>query len=594
MNNRLLKPAWLKRLRQGQRQVEDIGSQAEESIDRHLFKRFDRLLPVKRFIAIWVGLMTILLIAVLSQLLSLSGYFQSLKPVPGGIYSEGLVGSFTNANPIYATSDADQTVSSLIFSGLLKTNNQGNLVGNLASSYTVDTTQKVYTVHLKPNLTWQDGRPLTANDVVFTFKTIQDPDAQSPLFSSWQGIKVSAPNSQTVVFKLPDVLASFPYELTTGILPEHILAKVPASDLRSAAFNTNKPVGSGPFEWQGIQVENGSDVAGEEIQIALNPFTHYAGGTPKLDQFMVQIYPTQHALVNAFKSKDVTAMEAATPPTASVQDKSGVVKHNFILRAADMVFFKTSTGVLADQVVRQALIQGVNVPKIVKSLGYKTPEVNEPLLKGQLAYNPTYAQSSYNVASATQALTKDGWVTSTNGIRYKSDSPLSFTLTAEDNYEDQMVSNELKAYWQKLGVQMNVQLLDSADYQSALSYHDYDAILAAISIGKDPDVFVYWDSSQADVRSASRLNFSEFDNAQADESLESGRTRLEPALRVIKYQSFLQVWQQQAPALGLYQPRLLYLTHGNVSGLTATTLSSPTDRFNNVQNWEIREAKVTR
>ena len=240
MNNRLLKPAWLKRLRQGQRQVEDIGSQAEESIDRHLFKRFDRLLPVKRFIAIWVGLMTILLIAVLSQLLSLSGYFQSLKPVPGGIYSEGLVGSFTNANPIYATSDADQTVSSLIFSGLLKTNNQGNLVGNLASSYTVDTTQKVYTVHLKPNLTWQDGRPLTANDVVFTFKTIQDPDAQSPLFSSWQGIKVSAPNSQTVVFKLPDVLASFPYELTTGILPEHILAKVPASDLRSAAFNTNK------------------------------------------------------------------------------------------------------------------------------------------------------------------------------------------------------------------------------------------------------------------------------------------------------------------------------------------------------------------
>jgi peptide/nickel transport system substrate-binding protein len=157
-----------------------------------------------------------------------------------------------------------------------------------------------------------------------------------------------------------------------------------------------------------------------------------------------------------------------------------------------------------------------------------------------------------------------------------------------------MVSNELKAYWQKLGVQMNVQLLDSADYQSALSYHDYDAILAAISIGKDPDVFVYWDSSQADVRSASRLNFSEFDNAQADESLESGRTRLEPALRVIKYQSFLQVWQQQAPALGLYQPRLLYLTHGNVSGLTATTLSSPTDRFNNVQNWEIREAKVTR
>jgi peptide/nickel transport system substrate-binding protein len=593
MNNRPERPSWLKRLRQGQRQVEDIGSQAEESIDKHLFRRFDHLLPVKRFIAVWVGLMIVLLIAVLFEFMSLGGYFQSLKPVPGGIYSEGLVGSFTNANPIYATSDADETVANLIFSGLLKTNNQGNLVGNLASSYSVDATQKIYTVNLKPNLKWQDGRPLTANDVVFTFDTIQNPDAQSPLFSSWQGIKISAPNSQTVVFKLPDVLASFPYELTTGILPEHILAKIPASDLRSAAFNTSKPVGSGPFEWQGIQVENGSNVAGEEIQIALNPFTHYAGGSPKLDQFMVQVYPTQQTLVNAFKSKDVTAMEAATPPVASVQDKSGVVKHNFILRAANMAFFKTTSGVLADQAVRQALVQGVNVPKIVSSLEYKTPEVNEPLLQGQLAYNPSYAQSAYDVASANKALTADGWLVSSRGIRYKANAPLSFTLTAEDNYEDQMVANELKGYWQKLGVQMNIQLLNSADYQSALSYHDYDAILAAISIGKDPDVFVYWDSSQADVRSASRLNFSEFNNPTADEALESGRTRLEPALRVIKYQPFLQAWQQQAPAVGLYQPRLLYLTHGKVSGLTATVLSSPTDRFNNVQNWEIREAKVT-
>jgi peptide/nickel transport system substrate-binding protein len=594
MNNRPLKPAWLKRLRQGQRQVEDIGSQAEESIDKHFFGRIDHLLPIKRFIGVWVGLMVLLLIAVLYETISLSGYFQSLKPVPGGIYSEGLIGSFTNANPIYATSDADETVSNLIFSGLFKTSNDGNLVGNLASGYSVDSTQKIYTVHLKPNLTWQDGKPLTASDVAFTFKTIQNPDAQSPLFSSWQGINVSAPNSQTVVFKLPDVLASFPYELTTGILPEHLLASVAASDLRSAAFNTSKPIGSGPFEWDGIQVENGSNVSGEEVQIALKPFSSYAGGTPKLDQFMVQVYPTQAELVSAFKSKNITAMEAVTPPSAKVQDKSGVIRHNFILRAANMVFFKTSAGVLSDQAVRAALVQGVNVPQIISTLGYKTTEVNEPLLQGQLAYNGAYAQSSYNFTAASQALTKDGWIASAGGIRYKADKPLSFTLTAEDNYEDQMVTNELKTYWKKLGIQFTVQLLDSADFQSALSYHDYDAVMASIDIGKDPDVFVYWDSSQADVRSASRLNFSEFDNGEADESLEAGRTRLEPALRVIKYQPFLQAWQQQAPALGLYQPRLLYLTHGRVAGLTATTLSTATDRFNNVQNWEIREAKVTR
>jgi peptide/nickel transport system substrate-binding protein len=594
MPDRPSKPSLFKRLQRGQSQVEDLGSHVEDSIDEHLFKRIDHLMPIKRFIAGWVGLMLVLLIVVIFELFSLSGFFQKLKPVPGGIYSEGIVGSFTNANPIYATSNADTTVSSLIFAGLFKNGPNGNLVPDLASGYSIDSTDKVYTVHLKPNLMWQDGLPLTARDVVYTFNTIENPDAQSPLFSSWQGIKISAPNSHTVVFKLPDILASFPYELTTGILPAHILDKVSASDLRSAAFNTEKPIGSGPFEWQGLNVENGSNPDGEQVQIAFKPFNNYIGGKPKLDQFMVQIYPTETELTKAFKVKDVTAMDAVTPPSASIQNLSGVIKHNFILRAASMVFFKTTSGDLSDQSVRQALVEGVNVPKIISGLGYKTVAVNEPLLQGQLGYNSSYKQSSYNVKTASQTLTSDGWTTGANGIRVKAGKPLSFTLSSADTAENRKVADELKAYWQKLGVELNVQLLDSTDFQSALDFHDYDAILASISIGKDPDVFAYWDSSQADIRSTNRLNFSEFDNSNADESLEAGRTRLNSALRVIKYQPFLQAWQTSAPALGLYQPRLLYLTNGQVAGLNIKSLTSATDRFDNVQNWEIREAKVTR
>jgi len=64
-------------------------------------------------------------------------------------------------------------------------------------------------------------------------------------------------------------------------------------------------------------------------------------------------------------------------------------------------------------------------------------------------------------------------------------------------------------------------------------------------------------------------------------------------LRAIKYKPFLQAWQQDAPALGLYQPRVLYLTNGEVAGLSDATLNTATDRLNNVQNWQIREARVT-
>ncbi|HSX24012.1 MAG TPA: hypothetical protein VLE74_02825, partial [Candidatus Saccharimonadales bacterium] len=96
-----------------------------------------------------------------------------------------------------------------------------------------------------------------------------------------------------------------------------------------------------------------------------------------------------------------------------------------------------------------------------------------------------------------------------------------------------------------------------------------------------------------DVRSSNRLNLSEYKNSAADSALVAGRSRSEPQLRVVKYRPFLQAWQQDYPALGLYQPRFLYLTNGPVAGLSDHAINSPASRFNNVQNWEIHEAKVT-
>jgi peptide/nickel transport system substrate-binding protein len=142
-------------------------------------------------------------------------------------------------------------------------------------------------------------------------------------------------------------------------------------------------------------------------------------------------------------------------------------------------------------------------------------------------------------------------------------------------------------------VNASVQLLSAADYSTALAGHDYDATLHGISIGNDPDVYAFWHSSQADVRSNTRLNLSEWKNTTADAALEAGRTRFEPALRTIKYAPFLQAWQQEAPALGLYQPRYLYLTRGTVYGLTDHSIAGSIGRYNGVENWQIRTAKLT-
>jgi peptide/nickel transport system substrate-binding protein len=133
----------------------------------------------------------------------------------------------------------------------------------------------------------------------------------------------------------------------------------------------------------------------------------------------------------------------------------------------------------------------------------------------------------------------------------------------------------------------------SSDIQAVLSFHSYDALLYGVAIGVDPDVFAYWHSSQADPRADTRLNFSEYRSATADNSLEAGRTRSNPTIRAIKYKAFLQAWRQDAPALGLYQPRFLYMTRGQLFNFTPTVMNTDIDRYANVQNWMIRQAKVS-
>jgi peptide/nickel transport system substrate-binding protein len=580
-------------LRRKQRQVEAVTEAAEKQFDRNLIGRFDRLVQVRRFAFGWFVLVLLATGCTIAQTLDLSGYYQSVQPVPGGIYNEGIVGTYSNANPIFATGSVDIAVSRLIFAGLLKYDDQNQLVGDLARSYSVDATGKHYTFQLRPNLKWQDGKPLTAQDVAFTYRLIQNPDTQSPLLAGWQNITVGAPNPSTVTFDLPNAFSAFPYSLVTGILPEHLLADVPATQLRSADFNTTEPVGAGPFAWQALQANTTTDPAKSLSLIELKPFGGYAGGKPKLSGFVLHAYGSEEQLISAFQRRDVNAMAGLNSVPSKVEHASDVTVNRFPSTAAVMTFFKTSSGVLADAQVRQALVKGADTAAVIKQLGYVTKPVKEPFLLGQLGYDPQYEQSGYNVAAANAALDAAGWVHGTNGMRSKNGQALAFHLYAEDTPENRRTAKLLSADWAKLGVNVTPVIQNLTDFQTTLEFHTYDALLYGISIGVDPDVYAYWDSSQADIRSNSRLNFSEYKSATADSALESGRTRLDTALRTVKYRAFLQAWQTDAPALGLYQPRFLYITRSQVYGLNEHTLNTDSDRYESISEWQIHTAKVT-
>jgi ABC-type transport system substrate-binding protein len=156
------------------------------------------------------------------------------------------------------------------------------------------------------------------------------------------------------------------------------------------------------------------------------------------------------------------------------------------------------------------------------------------------------------------------------------------------------VAHSLQDQWLKLGVRTDVRYYSSDDLQKAvIPSHDYDILLYGISLGVDPDVFAYWDSTQANVSSQGHLNLSEYKSKAADQALESSRTRADTALRVTKYKAFLTAWVNDAPALALYQPNVTYVSRGPVFNYERKETNTSADRFYNVNEWMIRQRHTT-
>lgn len=591
MIDRTTKLRWRRRFRRSRNQVEDLGFQAEEHIERHFFKRLSRLVEVRRFIITWVMLFVLLIGGIVYQASGLGTYYKSLQPVPGGTFTEGIQGSFTNANPIYATGAVDSAVSRLIFSGLLKYDSNNKLTTDLAEKWTVDAKETTYTVTLKAGIHWQDGADLTAKDVVFTYQTIQNPDAKSPLLASYQGIAVTAVDDRTVTFVLPNTLSAFPHYLTNGIIPVHLLGQIPGAQMRATRFNTATPVGTGPFKWNAIEI-SGEINSGIQGRIGLTANDSYYAGNPKLSRYIIRFFSEEKQMLASFESHELTAMSGVEMLPDTFKADRTVEQYNIPLTAQVMVFFRTTQEVLGDVKVRQALVQAVDQKNLVDNIGFPVIATKEPFLQGQPGYDPAITQLSYNIESASKLLTEAGWIPGQDGIRVKNGKQLTFSLYSQSTSEYAYVTQKLQSDWNKIGVKVDVLLQPDSDLQSTVADHTYDALLYGISLGPDPDAYAYWGSTQADQRAANRVNFSEYKSAVADKALEGGRTRTDPALRTLKYRPFLEAWRNDAPALALYQPRYLYITRDSVHGFDPTVMNIATDRYTNVANWMIRQEKV--
>lgn len=591
MVKRSTKLRWRRKFRRRQRQVENFSVQTEQGIEKHFFKRLIHLKDVRRFVAGWVLLMVLLGTGVVMQVRALSPYYQTLQPAPGGIYTEGILGTFTTANPLYATGSVDSAVAKLMFSGLMKYNSKNQLVGDLASTVVADERNQVFTVSLKNDIYWHDGKPVTPEDVLFTYQMIQNPDAKSPLRSNWQSVTIKKIDDKTIEFSLPHSLSSFKHLLTNGIVPKHRLEQIAPGQLRTADFNTTAPVGSGPFEWSSIQI-NGQTPESREEQIGLSANQRYHDGIPDLDKFIIKAIHSKDSLQRQFKDKQIDGIAGLNKRPDEIPASIVNNEYQVPINAEVMVFLKNSSDVLKDKLVRQALTKATDHNEILSSLGYPVIPVRGPFLKSDLGYDKTLTQLPYDQAGANALLDQAGWLKNNDGVRTKDGIELAFQLYSRNSGEYALVSQILQRQWKQVGVNLDVVLQEDAQLQSTIALHAYDALLYGITVGNDPDQYAYWHSSQADPRSSNRLNFSEFQNKTADSALEGGRTRSDPALRTAKYIPFLKAWQDEAPAIGLYQPPFYYITRGKIYGFNPTVFNTGVDRYANVQNWRIRTTRV--
>lgn len=571
------------------RRLRKIESATLRHAHTFIVRRWDNIRDVRRHSLVWLLLLGVLISSLALQLMVMQSAYQAPLPVAGGTYAEGVIGQFETLNPIFAASPAERAASKLAFAGLLGYDQTGAVTGDLAQSWSAEAGGKRFVVTLRPNLLWQDGKPLTAADVVFTIKSIQDPLARSPLQAAWQSISVKQLDGRRVEFDLPAPFAPFPQLLTVGILPAHQYAGIKPADMRGAD-SAKLAVGSGPFSVSNLQLV---DKNKGRLIIRFTANANYWRGAPMLDRFRLHVFKNREDLRRAFLSGEVNAV-----PDFSLQEIrqiESVKKINITeapLNNVVMAIFRTDEGPLKDIKVRQALALAADRQAIVDGpLSGRVTALNIPLPRNLVPGLADLGQPGYNLAAAEQMLASAGWQRAADGKLANNGQPLRLNAVTVKSGDYPKVLEALAGQWAKLGVAVNISLVNPESVQQdVIAPRAYDVLLYEMSVGADPDVFAYWHSSQAN---AQGLNLANFRSAKTDDALDSARSRPETDLRVAKYRTFVEDWINSAPGVALYQARLHYVSNPDVTALTATRpLVDSVDRYRNVLYWSVAKEPV--
>lgn len=350
----------------------------------------------------------------------------------------------------------------------------------LADSFSFSDDSLQVTFYIHPGVTWHDGEPFTADDLVFAMKVCKAPEINFSSVSWLDHItNVEAVDSLTVRYTFDE---QYMYQVLDAVvctaLPEHILGDVPLAEMPNHPI-ARAPVGNGPFRFV-------SWSAGQEVVLEAN--LDFVLGRPHLNRITFRIIPDATNLATQIQNGEVDVFPRVTPPSLYPQFESDpdLVMHSYPGRSYNFIAWNTLDPLFQDKRVRQALTLGSDRQAIVDALLYGQGQVGtQPLISTIWAHDPTIEPWPFDPDSAKALLEAAGWVdTDGDGIREKDGRPLSFTMkTNVDNRLRVDIATVLQQQYKAVGVDVQPVTLEFNTFIEQLMAKDFQSAVLGWSVG---------------------------------------------------------------------------------------------------------------
>ena len=537
----------------------------------------------------------------------------SLPPVRS--YVEGVLGTATSVSPFAARTSAERSLVALVFRGLVRLGPADSIVGDLAERWEVDPTGATWTFHLRTGLVWQDGQPLTADDVLFTIEALTDPAYTGPGTASWREVTATAPDASTVVLTLATPLGGFLEAATQPIAPRHLLGGVAPVDLPEDPFGRH-PVGSGSFRVSVLDASHAvltpavPDIVGPDEGVPADgtpvptdslgtPAPSVPGGAPVpyLEGIELRFFDDADGLEAAFVGGELDGASGLAPAdAAALAEASGVrlLRYPSTTLLSVTLNLRPAHAAFRDAAVRLALLAAIDRDAIVQTvLAGSATRADSPIPPTSWAFDAaTSVPVDFDLDAAKAGLVASGWKEAEGGgwiAKGQSEALAIELLSPEEsaNPASFAVAGAVAADWRTIGLTvLQTPLTGTELVGDHLRAGEFSAAVVGTGIGLDPDLYPLLASSQV---TASGSNFAGLQDPALDPLLVAARAPGTAEARKAAY-----VALQAKLASGVYLLPIAFrdevvVVRDTLQGPQIRAIGSPGDRFWDVLTWRLAD-----